>query len=112
MGYVSAIKPFSTLLAEEKCTTEGSNKEHTFPCKNLSLVKTEIVARRKVVRDSVIVCHQVQLKKGHLHKISHVHELLLGVSFLFGQYIGLEDAHRALNKQHGYSSKYLSSVFF
>ena len=29
MGYVSAIKPFSTLLAEKKCTTKGSNKEHT-----------------------------------------------------------------------------------
>ena len=29
----------------------------SFPCKNLSLVKKEIVARgRKVVRDSVIVC--------------------------------------------------------
>ena len=52
--------------------------------------------------------HLVKLKKGHLHKISHVYELLLGVSFLFGQYIGPVVAHRALNKQHGYSSKYLS----
>ena len=25
MGYVSAIMPFSTLLAEKKCTTNGSN---------------------------------------------------------------------------------------
>ena len=29
MGYVLAIKPFSTLLAEKKCTNKGSNKEHT-----------------------------------------------------------------------------------
>ena len=29
MGYVSAIKPFSTLLTEKKFTTKGSNKEHT-----------------------------------------------------------------------------------
>ena len=124
MGYVSAIKPFSTLLAEKKCTTKGSNKEHTstrmqlhiqsstdtnfqkmasrvtwglnpleydsnsdqpfdlrwrwckiadcykykflnyfppekifFRCKNLSLVKKEVVTRGgKVVQDPVIVC--------------------------------------------------------
>ena len=28
MRYVSAIQPFSTLFAEKKCTTKGSNKEH------------------------------------------------------------------------------------
>ena len=29
MGYVSAIKPFSTLLAEKKCTTKGSSNKYT-----------------------------------------------------------------------------------
>ena len=29
MGYVSAIKPFSTLFAEKKCTTKGSDQAQT-----------------------------------------------------------------------------------
>ena len=52
---------------------------------------------------------QVQLQKGHPQKISRVHELLVGVSFLFGQYPVF--AHRELNKQHGLKSE-LGRVWF
>ena len=84
-----------------------------FPCKNVSLVKKRNCDLwwQSCTGFCYRLCNPVQLQEGHLHKISRAHRLLLGISSLLNQYIVQVLAHRALNKQYGWSSRYLSWVF-